>query len=122
MQYAKEKGHKAVVTCETSTKLAAVTLSAMSKGQGWNIGELVSAVNVPVHGSGECMNNLPEERNCYSASLSSVDRRILMVRLLLKTYGYTVRYTTSAAKKLDSTAHKLKSGRRQPKQLPTNLA
>lgn len=50
-QYAQQNGHKAVIMCDTATKLAAKTLSAMSKGQGWNLGELVSASDVPIHGS-----------------------------------------------------------------------
>ena len=51
MHYAEQKGHKAVIFCESSTKLAAKTLAAISKGQGWNLGELVGGSGVPIDGS-----------------------------------------------------------------------
>jgi hypothetical protein len=50
--HAISKGHKAVLFPDDSTQLAARMLSAMSKGQGWNIGELVAAADVPVPNSG----------------------------------------------------------------------
>lgn len=50
-KYAELKGHKAVVFCESATKLAAKTLQAISKGQGWNLGELVGGSDIPIAGS-----------------------------------------------------------------------
>lgn len=51
-KYAEEHNHKAVFFCDTATKLAAKTLAAISKGQGWNLGELVGAGDIPIAGSG----------------------------------------------------------------------
>lgn len=50
--YAAEKGHKAVLFCDTSTKLAAKTLAAMAKGQGWSLSEQVTGADVPVPSTG----------------------------------------------------------------------
>lgn len=50
--YAEAKGHRAVIFCDTATKLAAKTLAAISKGQGWNLGEIVGAGDIPIAGSG----------------------------------------------------------------------
>jgi hypothetical protein len=52
-KYAEEKGHKAVIFCDSATKLAAKTITAISKGQGWNLGELVSGGDIPIAGSSE---------------------------------------------------------------------
>lgn len=50
-RYAAAQGHKAVITCESATKLAARTLGAMATGQGYALGELVALTDVPVLGT-----------------------------------------------------------------------
>lgn len=45
--YAHAKGHKVILFSDDATELASKTLSAISLGQGYTVGELVSAVDVP---------------------------------------------------------------------------
>ena len=59
-QYAASQGHRAIISCETATKLAARTLGAMATGQGYALGELVALVDVPVLGTGEFLVHLEE--------------------------------------------------------------
>lgn len=53
IDYARKQGHRAIILCDSATKLAAKSLSAISKGQGWALGEMVAAADVPVPGSGK---------------------------------------------------------------------
>lgn len=57
-QYAHEHGHRILIFPQTSTELAAVTLSAIANGQGYSLGEAVGVADVVVPGTSTCSRGL----------------------------------------------------------------